>query len=591
MKKLLICLLLSAVMTGSAQTSEKLTAFPGAEGYGRFTTGGRMVDKRGAKVYYVTRLDDCTDDNLVEGTLRWALRTGDDTPRTILFRTCGTIYLTSKLSMNHPNVTIAGQTAPGGGICIAGYQMKLTKPNVIVRYIRFRAGDLPNKSMASLDIENTHHIILDHCSVTWSMEENLTMYDCDSTTVQWTILSEALYNSKNAKGERAYATQWGGEHGTMHHCLISNVNNRAPRFNGVRNASATRGAHDQFVDNEFVNNVIFNWGKPNSIYGGECYADINEGNSYNRVYMVNNYFRPGPTTKEKVKSSRYFAQASSGGKGMGQWYLSGNKFELSSKFAPANNVWKDESLQKVNANNLYGFTTESNERAFDAEDGCTQAIYDVYVLQEQTLSSGQLTTEMADEAYISVTNRAGASLPRYDEVDRRLLDEAAGRVDPQYAGLNASGKPQRGMGIINSPADITLQRSDEFYAKDEGTGEIIKTTMWPWLGMDEGEQLMTDTDLDGLPDDYEMANGLNPDDATDGYRLTDSGYSNLELFLNGVADGTIDLTPYKTDKTAVENVTKNAAKSSGAVYNLSGIRQSKARRGIVITGGRKYQRR
>jgi hypothetical protein len=109
--------------------------------------------------------------------------------------------------------------------------------------------------------------------------------------------------------------------------------------------------------------------------------------------------------------------------------------------------------------------------------------------------------------------------------------------------------------------------------------------------MDEGEQLMTDTDLDGLPDDYEMANGLNPDDATDGYRLTDSGYSNLELFLNGVADGTIDLTPYKTDKTAVENVTKNAAKSSGADFNLSGIRQSKARRGIVITGGRKYQRR
>ena len=535
-----------------------LVAFPGAEGFGRFTTGGRMIDGRGARVYYVTRNDDCPGNALVEGTLRWALNDGDDTPRTVLFRTCGTIYLTSTLSLNCANVTIDGQTAPGGGICIAGYPLKITKPNVIVRYVRFRAGDLPNKSMTSLDVENTHHVILDHCSLTWSMEENLTMYDCDSTTVQWTIISEGLYNSKNDKGARAYATQWGGEHGTMHHCLISNVNNRTPRFNGVRNQSNTPGEHDQFVDNEFVNNVIFNWGKPNSIYGGECYKDINQGNSYNRVYMLNNYFRPGPTTQQNVKNSRYFAGASSTGRGLGQWLLAGNKFETGSKFAPATAVWSDAVLQKVNADNLYGFTTASADRAFDTEDGCSQTIYNQYVLQEQSVSSGLSTTETADDAFALVTKRAGASLPRYDEVDRRLLDEAAGVVDPQYGGRSAAGVLERGLGIINSPADITLERSDEFYALDEATGQTVKTTMWPWLGMDDDEQLMQDTDLDGLPDAYETANGLNPNDAADGYRLTASGYSNLEVFLNGVADGTIDLTPYKQKKSVEKRLLFNA---------------------------------
>ena len=143
------------LLAGQATAGGKRTpAFPGAEGFGKYATGGRAIDDRGANVYYVTRLDDCKDSELVEGTLRWALRTGDDTPRTILFKVGGTIYLQSTLSMAHPNVSILGQSAPGGGICIAGYTMKICKPNVIIRYIRFRAGDLPNKSMTSLDVEN-----------------------------------------------------------------------------------------------------------------------------------------------------------------------------------------------------------------------------------------------------------------------------------------------------------------------------------------------------------------------------------------------------------------------------------------------------
>lgn len=510
-----------------------LISFPGAEGYGRFTTGGRAIDGRGSKVYYVTRLDDSEE----EGTFRWAATTGDDTPRTILFKVAGTIYITSRFSVK-PNTTIAGQTAPGGGICLAGYQLKL-QSNSIVRHIRFRAGDLPNKSMSMLDVENVKNIVLDHCTFAWSMEENLTMYDCDYTTVQWCIFSEGLYDSRNSKGARAYAAQWGGEHGTMHHCLISNCNNRTPRFNGVRAST-----NDRHVDNEFVNNVIFNWGKPNSLYGGE---NDKSCNGYNRTYMINNYFRPGPTTKNNTSSSRYFVGASNSN-GVGQWLLKGNKFEAGSKWAPTSKIWKDEVLEKVNADNLHGFVSNSSERALNLESvGNSQATYDTYVLQEPVEWSG-LVYESADEAYAKVVTQAGASLPRYDEVDARILAEAAGTIDPQFAGRTETGSLSRGMGIINSPSDITLQLHDEFAALYEGDNAAdnkeIDVTCYPRLQMDSYDCAVIDTDGDGLPDAYETEVGLNPNDASDGGKLSTSGYSNLEVFLNGVADGQIDAKLY-----------------------------------------------
>ena len=520
MKRSIIFLASMLLLAGQATAGGKRTpAFPGAEGFGKYATGGRAIDDRGANVYYVTRLDDCKDSELVEGTLRWALRTGDDTPRTILFKVGGTIYLQSTLSMAHPNVSILGQSAPGGGICIAGYTMKICKPNVIIRYIRFRAGDLPNKSMTSLDVENTRNVILDHCSMTWSMEENLTLYDTDSTTVQWCIIAEGLYRSKNAKGARCYATQWGGEHGTMHHCLISNVNNRTPRFNGMRKTSKHRGDHDQFVDNEFINNVIFNWGKPNSIYGGECYKDCNDGNSYNRVYMINNYFRPGPNTQAHVTDQRYFAWATSTkGRGLGQWLLKGNIFELSSYYAPKTAVWSDEILKKVNKDNLYGFAENSVERCFDTEDGASETIYNNHVIRKQKVKSDVKTYD-AREAYRQVYQEAGASLPRYDEVDLRLLDEAAGIIAPQFYGKKEDGSMERALGIINSQNDVILRKEDP------------NMKGWPDLN---GISTFVDSDSDGLPDDYEINNGLNPKDKNDGWQITKSGFSNLEIYLNAI---------------------------------------------------------
>ena len=508
-----------------------LISFPGAEGYGRFTTGGRAIDGRGSKVYYVTRLDDTGE----EGSFRWAATTGDDTPRTILFKVAGTIYLTSNVTVK-ANTTVAGQTAPAGGICFAGYRIKLSS-NTILRHLRFRAGDLPNKSMSPLGVENVENIIIDHCSLGWSMEENLTLYDNNNTTTQWCIFAEGLYDSRNTKGNRAYGAQWGGKRSTMHHCLFAHNNSRSPRFNGVRPEN-----HDRQAINEFVNNVIFNWGSPNAIYGGENSAG--GATDYNRVYMINNYYRPGPATKNATSSRRYWVSASGDQNGVGQWYLKGNKFELSSKWAPTSNIWKDTELQKVNDDNYYGFVSNNSSRAMNFWSlSPSQSLADKALLTTILDELPYTNYETADVAYAKVVTQAGASLPRYDEVDARVLAEAAGTQDPQYGGARGAK-----MGIIDSPYDITLKSHDEFAALYEGDNAAdnkeIDVTCYPRLQMDSYDCAVVDTDGDGLPDAYETEVGLNPNDASDGGKLSTSGYSNLEVFLNGVADGQIDAKLY-----------------------------------------------
>ena len=543
--------------SATLSASSSVLAFPEALGYGAYATGGR-----GGVVYYVTRLDDAlnSDGTPAEGTLRWALTTGDDTPRTVLFQVCGTIYLQSVLKLQHPNVTIAGQTAPGGGICIAGANIYVCKPNVIIRHIRFRAGDIPTKNYPALDVENTRNVMIDHCSFTWSMEECLTLYDTDSTTVQWCIIGEGLYNSKHKKGARAYATQWGGEHGTMCYCLISNCLNRTPRFNGVRDeADLANGKrnHDAQVDNVFYNNVIFNWGKKNSLYGGENDTTKNHDADgtplgYNRVYMLHNYFRAGPATMAANLSERYFVQGSKVGD-YGQWYLEGNMFEPNNKFNPQRPAWHADTLAKVNADNLYGYTRGYAYRAFNLEGAAANADnYAKYVMdsaQWLVISAGgdacapghfreHMSVVSGQEAYQMVTMGAGATLPRQDEQDARMLAEAAGTTDPQYVGPSA---PQN-LGIIDSQEDIAFSREDYFYINDS-------TVMggYPFLDAVEGDSLALDTDGDGLPDLYEMEIGLDAMNGADGAIITSEGYSQLEIYLNGVASGAIDKRRYETE--------------------------------------------
>lgn len=533
-----LLLFLGLFCSANGLAQQRQLAFPGADGYGRFVTGGR-----GGEVCYVTRTDDCSDNDLVPGTLRWAIRHNNGgRPRTILFNVSGTIYLTSKLKFQYPNVSILGQSAPGGGICLTGYNMYICRNNVIIRYLRFRAGDIPNTSMTGLDLENARGVILDHCSMTWSMEECLTAYDTDSTTVQWCIIGEGLYNSKNSKGARAYATQWGGEHSTMHHTLITNSHSRAPRFNGVRAPSANKGEHDYQVDSEFANNVVFNWSGSGNQYGGEydkAKVEVNfwckSDPGYNRVYLINNYYRPGPATARNCNNNRYWCAPSTP---YGQWYLSGNRFEVGGTYCPNTTVWSQTELDKLHADNYYGAESGSSSRGINL----TGSNFTKYRLTELPYALSGLEYESAEQAYQQVVNRAGASLPRYDEVDQRLIDEAAGRVNPRFAGPSIPNEP----GIIDSPDDIQLTEHDTYVA------DGVTYTNFPFLGLRDGDKYMVDSDADGLPDPYEDQVGLNKLDATDGNQLADNGYTHLENYLNGIADGTIDKAQYETSEEMVQ---------------------------------------
>lgn len=448
------------VLTTSTSTPMPI-AFPGAEGYGKYTTGGR-----GGKVYVVNNLNDSG-----EGSFRKAATAKE--PRIIVFAVSGTIHLNSPISIKS-DATIAGQTAPGDGICIADHPVGLGGNNIIIRYLRFRMGDrYQNKGMVdggghddALGGARKNHIIIDHCSISWSTDECFSVYGGDSTTLQWNIISEPLnYSYHFEEGDKDYEKHgfgaiWGGSHLSAHHNLFAHCNSRNPRFNGTR-----LGASKEFVD--YSNNVIYNWGN-NNVYGGEA-------GQYN---IVNNYYKYGPSTNKNTKY-RIVNPTKTDVLPFGKWYVEGNYVD------EANDVTKDNKLGVHMGNG----GTEDDKRS---------------AIVSERFPAETITLQTAKEAYLSVLDKAGASYKR-DTLDLRIAKDV----------WNRTGR------LIDVQGGFP-----------HGTSYEQTINAWPLL---RSLPAPLDSDSDGIPDEWEKKKGLNPADYSDAaqYKL-DKNYTNIEVYINSI---------------------------------------------------------
>lgn len=487
MRHLIIPVILTLI--SATLVAQQTPAFPSAEGYGMYAKGGR-----GGQVVAVTNLQDyLTTETPIEGSLRWALAQYPNEALTVVFRTSGVITLKSDLRVKRNNFTIAGQTAPGDGIVIRGGKVNFGgSTHLVLRHLRMRIGlrgDSAFIAGGSIGIENASNFIIDHCTFGWSGEENMTMYDNTLSTVQWCILHEGLYDAGHLKGARSYGSQWGGQTATYHHNLLAHNYNRTPRFNGAR-------SNDARVLMDYINNVNYNWGKANSAYGG----DIEGGTIYfprtHRVNMINNYYKPGPA--RPGTSSSFFAQSSfSGAQKTDQialWYMKGNVMEGS-----ANTAKNVDNYVGLDAS---AYVAKGINAAALRSDTIFPTLYPV-------------ATETALQAYESVLAKAGA-FPR-DTVDRRIVNEV--RTGTASGKGTSTNNPflDQARGIIDAPSAVGGYPDYNTY------------------------NAIIDADNDGMDDAWETANGLNPEDASDRNRVTLSGYTALEVYLNSLVGETIEL--------------------------------------------------
>ncbi len=283
MRRFLFLCMAWLCMTAMAQP----LAFPGAEGFGRYAVGGR-----GGKTLVVTNLN---DNGL--GSLRHAVE--QNGPRTVVFAVSGTIELKTPLRVNNDSITIAGQTAPGDGICLKDQPLIVNGSNIIIRYLRVRLGDKyeHDNDAISGGRYGQHDVILDHLSVSFSIDECLSIYKTRNLTVQWCLVSHSLAHSRHTKGAHGFGGIWGGYGATFHHNLLANHSSRNPRFSSVEGTKQV----------DLRNNVVYNWGFK-SAYGGGRHGEIN---------MVGNYYKPGP-------ASQHHRLLDVADDGTGRYYLSGN---------------------------------------------------------------------------------------------------------------------------------------------------------------------------------------------------------------------------------------------------------------------------
>ena len=455
-----------------------LPSFPGAEGHGSVTRGGR-----GGRVIAVTNLDDSGP-----GSLRAAVEA--EGPRIVVFRLSGTIDLQSRLTISNPFITIAGQTAPGDGIAIKRYPLKIDADEVILRYLRLRLGDESGDDADALSSRFHQNIMVDHVSASWSVDEAVSIYHCRNVTVQWSLVSESLYQSGHAKGAHGFGGIWGSDYSTYHHNLLAHHSSRNPRF-------ASGAGH-----NDYRNNVIYNWGY-NSAYGGERDQSGRPQYNFTTVNMVANYYKPGPATEPGVVRHRIVNPSSRDGvDGYGQWYVAGNEVH---------------GHPGVTADNWEGGVQPHSRDTGGPvrwQDGHLEALK-----LGAPWAAMPINQHTAEEACRLVLQHAGATLPRRDPVDARIVEEV--RTGTATFGESYGGG---GKGIIDS---------------QEAVGG------WPPL---ESGTAPPDTDGDGMPDAWESGHGLDPHDGADGVADQDGdGYTNVEEWLNG-SDPTVFV-----DYTKLEN--------------------------------------
>ncbi len=433
-------------------------AFPGAWGGGMFTPGGR-----GGRVIAVTNLDDSGP-----GSLRAAIET--EGPRIVVFRVAGIIQLARNLDIDQPHLTIAGQSAPGDGICIANHSININTHDVVLRHLRVRRGD-PQGGQGSDNIGGNPqgNVIVDHCSVSWGRDENISLYRymapkpdgsrekraAENITIQWVISSEALGPGHEFGGT------WGGQNSTFHHNLFASNTGRNPSIGMTGNF-------------DYRNNVVFNW----------AHRTMDGGDESSQVNVIANYYKAGPATradmlatiarmesrnqlspgKARATSRWYPGQPPRPGK----WYVAGNIVE------------NDPAVTLDNWQGMKG----------DAALGRVATPFEGWPVWQQT----------AREAYEAVLARGGATLPRRDVVDRRVTE------------MVRTGKVAHDQGIITHP--------------DQVGG-------YPAYSFDPAA-VPADTDGDGMPDDWERRQGLDPVNPADGSLDGDKdGYTAIEEFLNG----------------------------------------------------------
>ena len=343
-------------------------AFPGAEGYGRFAVGGR-----GGKVVEVTNLNDNGP-----GSLRDAVDQPIG-PRTIVFNVSGNIKLASRLVVNQPYITIAGQTAPGEGITISKAPVGLTGNDGVIRFLKVRIGG--GTTYDGMGLTGANHSIIDHCSISWTIDESFSSRGSHNITLQRTLISEALnvagHDKYPAGKMHGYAATIGGDIGSFHHNLLAHNEGRNWSIGGGLNGDGFYGGRL-----DIRNNVVYNWGHRTTDGGA------------NEVNFVNNFYKPGVSTKIFVALN---AQIEGVGKGKQQYYFDGNV--------------------------MPGYFSEKNQDKGRKFTLSNKAIADYPVFLPKPFFESYVNTQTAEAAYKDVLSDVGANQPFFDKHDKRIIDE------------------------------------------------------------------------------------------------------------------------------------------------------------------------